>query len=90
QKGRLKPYMADIAINLWGHDLLQQWNIQINILPVSDTNYVQSLDSREDLARSYGKWLPTIQAVQKLNTNDRPSEEPKALPLKWLTVNLSG
>ncbi|MGE9575202.1 hypothetical protein ACQP3C_29645, partial [Escherichia coli] len=60
-------------------------NTQINIPPVSDTNYVQSMDSRKDLVRRYGKRLPTIHAVQKLNTNDRPSEEPKALPLKWLT-----
>ena len=68
QKGILKPYVADITINLWGCDLLQQWNTQINIPPVysSDTNYVQSLDSRKDLVRRYGKRLPTIHAVQKL------------------------
>ncbi|ERE66477.1 putative HERV-K-7p22.1 provirus ancestral Pol protein [Cricetulus griseus] len=52
---------------------------------MSDTNYVQSLDSRKDLVRRYGKRLPTIHAVQKLDINDGPSEEPKALPLKWLT-----
>ena len=23
--------MANIAVNLWGHDLVQQWTIQINI-----------------------------------------------------------
>ncbi|ERE73597.1 Pol polyprotein [Cricetulus griseus] len=85
QKEILKSYVADIAINLWGRDLLQQWNTQINIPPVSDTNYVQSLDSRKDLVRHYGKRLPTIYAVQKLGTNDGSSEEPKALPLKWLT-----
>ncbi|ERE72946.1 Pol polyprotein [Cricetulus griseus] len=84
QKGILKPFVADIAINLWGHDLLQQWNTQINIPPVSDTNYVQSLDSSKDLVIHNGKRLPTIHAVQKLGTNDGPSEEPKALPLKWL------
>ncbi|ERE82740.1 putative HERV-K-8p23.1 provirus ancestral Pro protein [Cricetulus griseus] len=50
-KGILKPYVADIAINLWGRDLLQQWNTQINIPPVLDTNYVQSLDSRKDLCQ---------------------------------------
>ncbi|ERE71777.1 putative HERV-K-22q11.21 provirus ancestral Pol protein [Cricetulus griseus] len=52
---------------------------------MSDTNYVHSLDSRKDLVRRYGKRLPTIYAVQKLNTNDGPAEEPKALLLKWLT-----
>ena len=31
QRGRLRSYIANIAVNLWGHDLLQQWNIQINI-----------------------------------------------------------
>ena len=25
-RGRLKPYVTDIAINLRGRDLLQQWN----------------------------------------------------------------
>ncbi|ERE67690.1 protease-like protein [Cricetulus griseus] len=74
QKGILKPYVADIAINLWGHDLLQQWNTQINIPPMSDTNYVQSLDSRKDLVRRYGKRLPIIHAAQKLGTNDGPSD----------------
>ncbi|ERE68472.1 putative Pol polyprotein [Cricetulus griseus] len=52
---------------------------------MSDTNYVQSLDNRKDLVRHYGKQLTTIHAVQKLSTNDGPSEKPKALPLKWLT-----
>ncbi|ERE82860.1 putative Pol polyprotein [Cricetulus griseus] len=65
--------------------VLEQWNTQINIPPMSDTNYVQSLDSRKDLVRRYGKRLPTIHAVQKLGTNYGPSEEPKALSLKWLT-----
>jgi hypothetical protein len=27
--------VADIAKNLWGRDLLQQWKTQINISPVS-------------------------------------------------------
>ena len=32
QEGRLRPYVANIAVNLWGHDLLQharryQWTI---------------------------------------------------------------
>ena len=32
QKGRLMPYVANIAVNLWGCDLLQQWNIQLAFL----------------------------------------------------------
>ena len=39
QRGRLRPYVANIAVNLWGHDLLQQWNTQINI-SVSPKMYV--------------------------------------------------
>ncbi|ERE69917.1 putative HERV-K-8p23.1 provirus ancestral Pro protein, partial [Cricetulus griseus] len=35
QTGKLKPYVADTAINLWGRHLLQQWNSHINIPPVS-------------------------------------------------------
>ena len=38
QKERLRPYVANIAVNLWGHDLLQQWNIQINIPAVPKTH----------------------------------------------------
>ena len=47
--------MADIARNLWGHDLLKLWNTQIYIPPGLDTNYGQSLDSGKDLVRCYGK-----------------------------------
>lgn len=37
QVGMLKLYMADIAVNLWGRDLLQQWGAQINIPAISET-----------------------------------------------------
>jgi hypothetical protein len=30
---KIKAYIAVIAINLWGRDLLKQWKTQINILP---------------------------------------------------------
>lgn len=39
QRGRLRQYVAYTAVNLWGHDLLQQWNNQINSHPVSKTNH---------------------------------------------------
>ena len=32
QTGTLKPHVANIAMNLWGRDLLQHWRTQINIL----------------------------------------------------------
>ena len=31
QRQRLRSYIANLTVNLWGHDLLQQWNTQINI-----------------------------------------------------------
>lgn len=34
--------MADIATNFHDRDLLQQWNTQINIHPVSDMNHKQT------------------------------------------------
>lgn len=33
QKGFLQPYVADIAVNLWGRDLLTQWEAEIWIPP---------------------------------------------------------
>lgn len=51
QRGKLKPYVADIAINICSHDLLQQWNTQINISPVSNANHIQPLDSRQKYSK---------------------------------------
>lgn len=31
QKGKLELYVANILMNLWVLDLLQQWGVQINI-----------------------------------------------------------
>lgn len=33
QKGFLQPYIADIPISLWGHDVLAQWRAEIWIPP---------------------------------------------------------
>lgn len=33
QKGFLQPYVADIPVNLWGRDLLTQWEAEIWIPP---------------------------------------------------------
>ena len=39
QREILRPYVANIAVNLWGHDTLQQRNTQINI-PAAPKTYV--------------------------------------------------
>lgn len=36
QIGKLKPFMADIPISLWGKELLQQWSNQINIPAIAE------------------------------------------------------
>ena len=38
QKGRLKPYVANIGVYLWDCNLLQQWNTQVNISAVPKTH----------------------------------------------------
>ena len=58
QKGRLRPYVANIAVNLWGHDLLQQWNTQVNIPAIPKTHV-----SGKDIIRYYKQRSPAIQAV---------------------------
>ena len=80
QRGRLRSYLANIAMNLWGHDLLQQWNTQINI-PAAPKTCVYGADIR----RFYRQRPPAIQAVQKHKAIDKPLEVLMALPLKWLT-----
>ena len=32
---KLKSYVANITMNLWGHNLLQQWKAWLNIPPIS-------------------------------------------------------
>lgn len=41
QTEKLRPYVTDTDINLWGSDLLQQWGTQINIPAIPETaNYI--------------------------------------------------
>ena len=76
---KLRPYVANIAMNLWGRDLLQQWNTEINI-PATFRAYIS-----ENNIKRYYKWRkPAILAVHE-QAIDVPSEIPTALPLKWLT-----
>ena len=72
--------MANIAVNLWGCDLLQQWNTQINIPEIPGTH-----NSGKDIIRHYTHRSPAIQAVQEYKASSKPLEAPTALPLKWLT-----
>lgn len=68
-------------MNLWGRDLLQQWNTPINIPPVSDMNYRQALDGRNNVVRHCRKQMPNIQTVQKQDANTKPTEQPRGLHL---------
>ena len=67
-------------MNLWGHDLLQQWNTQVNIPAVPKTHV-----SGKDTIKYYKQRSPAIQAVQEHKATSKPSEVLTALPLKWLT-----
>ena len=69
QIGRLRPYIANIAMNLWGCDLLQQWNTQMNI-PATPKTYV----SEENIRKYNRGQTPAIQAVQEHKAIDKPSE----------------
>ncbi|KAL6083314.1 hypothetical protein STEG23_007305 [Scotinomys teguina] len=86
QRAKLKPYVANIAMNLWGRDLLKQWNTQINIPPASETNQLTHVSERNTRRYYSNHWSPAIQIVQEQGrtTVDLP-KTPTALPLKWLT-----
>lgn len=52
QIGTLRPYMANIAVNLWWHDLLQKWKTEINIPLISETNHKVNNASEINIKRS--------------------------------------
>ena len=56
QRGRLRPYVANIAVNLWGRDILQNWNTQIKISASSKT-YVSG---KKNVRRYYRQRSPAI------------------------------
>ena len=80
KRGIMRPCVANISVNLWGFDLLQQWNTQINIPAAPKT-----LVSGEDIRRYYRQRSPAVQALQEHKVIDKPSEILMFLPLKWLT-----
>ena len=77
QRRRLWPYVVNIAVNLWGCGLLQEWNIQINICAAPEI-YV----SGEDIRIYYKQRSLAIQVVEEHKEIAKPSELLTALPLK--------
>ena len=63
QRGILKPYVFNIAVNLWGHDLSERWNTQINIPPILETNHKLTYVSGKNITRYYKEQSLTIQVV---------------------------
>lgn len=68
QRGKLETKLANIARNLWGCDLLQQWNIQINIPPITETNHKLTNVSETNIKKHYEEQSLTIQVVHKQGT----------------------
>ena len=64
QKGILK-HVANIAINLWGPDFLQQWNTQINIPSNTEVSHRLAHGSGRNIKRYYEKQSQTIQVIEK-------------------------
>ena len=77
--GKLRPYVANIAVHLWGCDLLQHWSNQINILAVPRTH-----NSGKDIILLYTKVI-SHSCIQEHKATSKPLEVPTALYLKWLT-----
>lgn len=91
--------MADIAINVWGRDVLQKWKTQINTASVSVPGHetCQAPKKKFKLFREhYKRQLQTVQAVHKQDTADTDNlalpqgataaKTPTALPLRWWIV----
>lgn len=83
ERGKLNQHVADIAMNLWEYDFLQQWKTQINISPISEANHKLTYASEKNTKRYYQEQLPTIQVVHKQGTiTANLSKEPKSYQLK--------
>lgn len=77
---------ANIAMKLWGCDLLQQWIIKINIPPIIKTNHKLLYNSGKNITSYYKEQSMTIQAVQERGTTAAAIlKAPTTLPLKCLT-----
>ena len=76
---------ANITVNLWGCDLLHQWNTQINISAVPETHI-----SGKDIIRYYIQKSPAIQAVQEHKATSKPLEVPTYKMVNGETLNIVG
>lgn len=63
QRKKLQVYVTNVALNLWGCDLLQQWDTQINFPSILDANHKLMLCFRKNIRRLYKEQLPTVQVV---------------------------
>ena len=90
--------MADIAINLWERNPLQQWKTQINNPSVSVSSHETCQAPNKNfklLTKHCQRQLQTVQAVHKrdkaeadslaLPQIDTAAKTPTALQLMWLT-----
>lgn len=51
QRRELEPYVTTIVMNLWECDLLWQWNTEINITPILETNHKLTDVPRKKITR---------------------------------------
>ena len=79
QTDRLRTYVVNITVNLWGHDPLKQLNTQINITAVPKTHV-----SGKNILSCYQLRSPVIQGVPEHKATSKTLEMPMALHLKWL------
>ncbi|KAL6084139.1 hypothetical protein STEG23_009593 [Scotinomys teguina] len=84
---KIKAICDNIGVNLWGHNLLKQWNIQINIPSTADENNQLIFVFERNIRKYYfNDRSPTIEIVQEQGTTtDDLLKTPTVLPLKWLT-----
>ena len=69
----LRQYVTNRAVNLGGHDMLQQWDIQINIPTVSEMVHIPTHVSGKDI-RYYNK-KKVINHSGSIKTTGKPSED---------------
>lgn len=88
---KLRSFVGDAAMNLWGRDLLQQW---ISIPPTWETNHKIKDVPDECIIKCYQEQSETVQIVHKPDTAEATSptlfggataeNPPTTLPLRWL------